>query len=130
MWPNPLKIKDLVTFTEDSLMENFIFCTVPINIPVAINFQLTISYQFTFNLILTKFYYNAALEMKRMQKLDNKVKKIKIRKASLAIIWTSLLLYTHQARDVFKTPFLGLFADFRLRDVNQTPLRRQTKRCH
>ena len=28
MWPNPQEIADLVTFTEKSLIENFIFCAV------------------------------------------------------------------------------------------------------
>ena len=28
MWPNPQETTDLVTFTEESLMENFIFCAV------------------------------------------------------------------------------------------------------
>ena len=28
MWPNPQEITDLVTFTEETLMENFIFCSV------------------------------------------------------------------------------------------------------
>ena len=35
---------------------------------------------------------------------------------------------SQQARDVFKTSFLGLFYDFRSRDVNQIPLRSLTKR--
>ena len=26
MWPNPQETADLVTFTEESLMENFTFC--------------------------------------------------------------------------------------------------------
>ena len=28
MWPNPQESADLVAFTEDILMENFIFCAV------------------------------------------------------------------------------------------------------
>ena len=28
MWPNPQEPADLVTFTEETLMENFIFCAV------------------------------------------------------------------------------------------------------
>ena len=28
MWPNPHETADLVTFTEETLMENFIFCAV------------------------------------------------------------------------------------------------------
>ena len=30
MWPNPQETADLATFTEEILMENFIFCTVNI----------------------------------------------------------------------------------------------------
>ena len=28
MWPNPQELADLVTFTEEILTENFIFCAV------------------------------------------------------------------------------------------------------
>ena len=31
MWPNPQEIADLATFTEEILMENFIFCAVKVN---------------------------------------------------------------------------------------------------
>ena len=31
MWPNPQETPDLATFTEESLMENFIFCAVKTN---------------------------------------------------------------------------------------------------
>ena len=30
MWPNPQETADLVTFTEEILMKNFIFCAVSI----------------------------------------------------------------------------------------------------
>ena len=35
---------------------------------------------------------------------------------------------SQQAQDVYKTSFLGLFKDFILWKVNQTPLKRLTKR--
>ena len=32
MWPNSQETADLVTFTEETLMENFIFCAVLVDV--------------------------------------------------------------------------------------------------
>ena len=36
MWPNPLETVDFVTFTEETLMENFIFCAALQRIAIAL----------------------------------------------------------------------------------------------
>ena len=41
MWPNPQETADLVTFTEETLMEKFIFCAVLVTLSYPLSFWKT-----------------------------------------------------------------------------------------
>ena len=86
MWPNPQETVDLVTFTEKSLMENFIFCTL-----------------WTVLVVLLSIEFFVMLNLERyLQKMPN------ILQYMLVQYWMELHLFTYQSKEFWKSQKISI----------------------